>query len=264
MTKLILEEGSDVQLDTEQCSRTALERIRSSYYDAIISDYQMPAMDGIQLLKALRDSGDRTPFILFTGRGREEVAIEALNHGADFYLQKGGNVKVQFAELKNAVVQLAQRRTAELKVAQGERKYHDLVEGANSIILKIDTDGIILFLNSYGMRFFGVTEEIIGKPALGALVSPEEYSTMGLRQFFTDFLSKGQESVNYALPVKQGAEEAWVSLNVKAIRDAGDMIREFLIIGNDITEVKKVEIKLNTRTRCCGPPSTPVTKAYWW
>ncbi len=60
----------------------------------------MPGMDGIQLLKALRDSGDRTPFILFTGRGREEVAIEALNHGADFYLQKGGNVEVQFAELK--------------------------------------------------------------------------------------------------------------------------------------------------------------------
>lgn len=244
MTKLILEGDSGVQVDTEQFSKSALGRIASSSYDAIISDYQMPGMDGIELLKALRASGDHTPFILFTGRGREEVAIEALNNGADFYLQKGGNVKVQFAELKNAVVQLAQRRTAEMKVAQGESQYHDLVEGANSIILKIDTEGNILFLNSYGMRFFGVTGDVVGKPALGGLVRPEDYPGLSMDQFLIDFTSKELDSVNYTLPVKRGTGEAWVSLTVKAVRDPRRVIREFLLIGNDITEVKKVEIKL--------------------
>ena len=72
-------------------------------YDAIISDYQMPEMDGITFLKELKASGNTTPFIIFTGRGREEVAIEALNEGADFYLQKGGEPKSQFAELAHKI-----------------------------------------------------------------------------------------------------------------------------------------------------------------
>ena len=59
-------------------------------YDAIISDYQIPDMDGIEFLKKVRSSGNSIPFIIFTGKGREEVVIEALNAGADFYLQKGG------------------------------------------------------------------------------------------------------------------------------------------------------------------------------
>ena len=59
----------------------------------------MPDMNGIEFLKKVRASGNTIPFVLFTGRGREEVVIEALNEGANFYLQKGGEPKSQFAEL---------------------------------------------------------------------------------------------------------------------------------------------------------------------
>ena len=63
----------------------------------------MPEMDGIEFLKIVRGRGDKTPFIIFTGKWREEVVIEALNSGADFYLQKGGEPKSQFAELSNKI-----------------------------------------------------------------------------------------------------------------------------------------------------------------
>ena len=56
----------------------------------------MPVMDGISLLKSIRQRDGDIPFILFTGRGREEVVIDALNNGADFYIQKGGDIKAQF------------------------------------------------------------------------------------------------------------------------------------------------------------------------
>ena len=65
-----------------------MEKMAMSHYDAIICDYQMPEMNGIDLLKMVRAGGNKIPFIMFTGRGREEVLIEALNSGADFYLQK--------------------------------------------------------------------------------------------------------------------------------------------------------------------------------
>ena len=61
----------------------------------------MPGMDGIGFLKRVRASGNTIPFILFTGRGREEVVIQALNEGANFYLQKGGDPDAQFAELND-------------------------------------------------------------------------------------------------------------------------------------------------------------------
>ena len=57
----------------------------------------MPDTDGIAFLRKIRESSD-IPFILFTGRGREEVVIDAINNGVDFYLQKGGDPKSQFVE----------------------------------------------------------------------------------------------------------------------------------------------------------------------
>jgi len=71
--------------------------------DIIISDYQMPRENGIQFLKRIRSSGSQIPVIIFTGKGREEVVIEALNNGADFYVQKGGDVKAQFTDLAHKI-----------------------------------------------------------------------------------------------------------------------------------------------------------------
>jgi len=89
----------------------------------IVSDYQMPGMTGIELLATLRESGDTTPFIIFTGRGREEIVIEALNNGADFYVQKGGYPKAQFAELAHKIRHAASRKEAERRLLESEERY---------------------------------------------------------------------------------------------------------------------------------------------
>jgi len=79
VTKIFLERDGQLALDTFTDGREALESIRTGTYDVIIADYQMPEFDGISLLKTLRQEGVATPFVLFTGKGREEVAIEALH-----------------------------------------------------------------------------------------------------------------------------------------------------------------------------------------
>src|SRR5512133_322983 len=113
--KLYLEEEK-FSVDCEISGEIALTRIASGQYDAIISDYQMPAMNGIELLKAVRQRFGNIPFILFTGRGREEVVIAAINNGADFYLQKGGDPDAQFAELAHKIRQAVLRRRSENEI----------------------------------------------------------------------------------------------------------------------------------------------------
>jgi len=112
LAKRFLEADPEMRVDTSDSVRLALETIQDVPYDAIVSDFQMPEMDGITFLKKVRSSHPQLPFIIFTGRSREEVVIEALNNGADQYLQKGGNPTAQFAELNHMIRQAVERRRA--------------------------------------------------------------------------------------------------------------------------------------------------------
>lgn len=97
--KTFLEKVNNFSVDTLTSATEALTCISTKQYDVIISDYQMPGMDGIEFLQKVRESGSNVPFILFTGKGREEVVIEAINNGVDFYLQKGGQPKAMLRNL---------------------------------------------------------------------------------------------------------------------------------------------------------------------
>jgi len=91
LAKKFLERFHEFEVQTSPSAIEGLELLKSRVFDVIVSDYQMPGMDGILFLKSVRKDHGDIPFILFTGKGREDVAIEAINNGADFYLRKGGN-----------------------------------------------------------------------------------------------------------------------------------------------------------------------------
>ncbi len=124
----------------------------------------MPEMDGIELLKKVRSPGNTIPFILFTGKGREEVVIEAINSGADFYLQKGGDPMAQFAELAHKVRQAVNRRRAEAGVRDLERRDADLINFLPDATFAIDTAGTVIAWNRAMEEMTGVAAaEVLGK-----------------------------------------------------------------------------------------------------
>ncbi len=111
--KVFLEMTKDFEVITAPSASVALNLLKSNGIQAIVSDYQMPEMDGIEFLKKIRATDKRIPFIMFTGRGREEIAIEAFENGADFYLQKGGDPHAQFAELVHKIHAAVNHRKAD-------------------------------------------------------------------------------------------------------------------------------------------------------
>lgn len=114
LTKLTLERGGKLKVDVVHRAQEALELVHSGVYSCIISDYEMPEMNGLDFLKEVRNIDKNIPFILFSGRGREAVIIDAINTGADFYIQKGGEPKALFAELNHKVEYAIQQRNTRL------------------------------------------------------------------------------------------------------------------------------------------------------
>ena len=123
IAKIYLERSGEFRVDILESACMALDVMKTHAYDAVISDYQMPEMDGIGFLKVIRAAWPTLPFIIFTGRGREEVVIEALNCGADHYLQKGGGAKSQFAELMHIIIRSVERKRANETILHLNRLY---------------------------------------------------------------------------------------------------------------------------------------------
>ena len=158
LAQIFLERSGEFFVTTSTSAKEALESPLIQSCDIVISDYQMPDMDGIAFLKAIRERFGDLPVILFTGRGREEVVIEAINNGVDFYIQKGGDPEAQFAELAHKIRQAALMRRTQMTLAEQEQRYHDL-QNANDLIQSVAPDGHFLFVNKKWLDTLGYTEE---------------------------------------------------------------------------------------------------------
>jgi len=172
LVKLFLETSQEFSVDTKESAIEGLQAIKDRHYDAIISDFQMPGMDGIAFLKEIRSNFGDIPFIIFTGRGREEVVIEALNYGADFYLKKGGNSEALYTEIMHVIRRTIQMRQAEVTRAAQEQRYHDL-QNATDLIQSIAPDGHFLFVNRKWQDMLGYNEADLAKLTLFDIIDEE-------------------------------------------------------------------------------------------
>jgi PAS domain S-box-containing protein len=162
--KFFLEEDGQFDVDIITSASTALALLDTTTYDAIISDYEMPKMNGIEFLKTVRSSGKTIPFILFTGRGREEIVIQALNEGADFYLQKGGEPVSQFTELAHQIRIAVQQRMAETSIRDHEHREAEILNFLPDATFAIDKTGTVIAWNHAMEKMTGIKpSDILGK-----------------------------------------------------------------------------------------------------
>ena len=111
LSKTFLEVFHDIISDTVNSAREALQSLEENSYDVVISDYDMPFMDGITLLKTIRDKSINIPFILFTGVDREELMHQAIENGASSFIEKIGDPRAQYSELSKRIWQVVSSST---------------------------------------------------------------------------------------------------------------------------------------------------------
>lgn len=112
VAKLHLEMGGTFSVDTCRSASRALSAMQEKNYDAVIADYDMPVMTGLDFLKELKAKGDTTPFIMLTGVDLESVVMDTLNAGATYYIKKGTDLDTPFGDLSQKLSLAVRGRTA--------------------------------------------------------------------------------------------------------------------------------------------------------
>jgi len=251
LAKLFLELTGDFRVDTVTSAPAALDILASTPYDCIISDYQMPGMDGLVFLKTVRSRGNTVPFIIFTGKGREEVVIEALNSGADFYLQKGGDPKSQFVELAHKVRQA-------IRVKRAQKSMQDMVQGAPIPEFVIDSDHRVLFWNRALEEYSGIAaSQVVGttdhwkafypsqRPCLADLIVDGNID--GITRWYNGKQAKSSvvadnfEATDFFPSIKGGT---WLFFTAAPIRDPSGTIVGAIETLQDVTSIRKKEEEL--------------------
>jgi len=161
-------EGDSLEVVTEQSAETGLERLEADPIDCVVSDYDMPGTNGLEFLGAVRERHPDLPFILFTGKGSEEIASEAISAGVTDYLQKGSGTE-QYSVLANRIENTTRRRHAEREIRRGFRA----IETAREGISFLDEYGRFIYVNGAYADVYGYDrDELIGE--YWAVLYPEE------------------------------------------------------------------------------------------
>jgi len=257
IVKIFLEKTKEFSIDVTTSVNDILKSEKLKSYDAIISDYQMPDMDGISFLKYVHTELGDIPFIIFTGKGKEEVVIAALNNGADFYITKGSDPRFQFDELASNIKKAVKRRQLREGYKNSAQKLSDLVNFLPDATFAIDLEGKVIAWNKameemtgvknstilgegdriYALPFYGKKQDLLIDLVLHDSKEIGEKYPLVIRQ--DNKLISEKE-----FPMLYGGKGAYLWFIASPLYDATGNITGAIQVIRDITENKRVEQSL--------------------
>ncbi|MDD4325286.1 MAG: PAS domain S-box protein, partial [Candidatus Bathyarchaeota archaeon] len=242
VTKQILELEAGFTVESAVSADEAIKKLSTTVYDIVVSDFEMPQKDGLIFLKELREQNSHIPFVLFTGKGREEVAIKALNMGANGYYNKQGSPETVYGELIHGIKLCVElKRSADLnKLAEAR---FSAAFNLNSVALCISDfeTGLFIDCNEQFVNLFGYSrEELIGRQS--ALIL---YTNPLDRQQILDLLNKNRHLLNYEVNFKTKSGKLITALFSAKLIEVKNQIQILTTILN-ISESKQMKEKLKT------------------
>ena len=244
LAKAFLEITSEIRVVPALSAREGLEILKTDAFDAIVSDYQMPEMDGIVFLKEVRSVHGDIPFILFTGKGREEVVIEAISSGVDFYLQKGGDPKALYAELAHKIGIAIERKRAVRELKDSEARLRQIIDLVPHMIFAKDRDGNYILANRAVAEGYNTTvAELEGKSQ--AVFHGDENELRSMLEDDREVITTGKTKV---IPEEQYVDASGnhhiLQTTKVPFRVSGIDVPAVLGIAIDITGRKQAELEL--------------------
>jgi DNA-binding NarL/FixJ family response regulator len=236
--KILMEIDKRFEIDLAGCVDEAFKKIKQQKYDVIVSDYEMPRKNGLDFLKELREQKNRLPFILFTGKGREEVAIKALNLGADGYFNKQGSPETVYGELLHGIRMIKQRKEAESALYETQILMDSIINSTKDMIWSVSADDFcLLTFNKSLSDYFLKTQNLRLKRGMSLKeIMPSEQLVQKWIELNKRTLREGSLSLEYITSKDPRVLE--LTFNVLRKREKPFGIAVF---AKDITERKRTE-----------------------
>ena len=248
LTATFLEREDDkFTVETANSGNEVLERVDSHLPDCIVSDYNMPGMDGLELLQGVRENNPDLPFILFTGKGSEEVASEAISADVTDYLQKGTGSETY--ELLANRIRNAVNTRREAERADRQEELMRLTEFAGN------TGGFELDRESGRVLLTVGARRIIERPNLTEIPVEEaiELFHPDDREEVQQALEKGFEAGDKLRDTWRlhpgGSDERLLDVTITPVVESGEQVTKLRGAVNDITEKKTRERQLTELNR---------------
>lgn len=248
VAKQILEMKGAFQVDTAVSVAGAMEKMKKKTYDVIVSDYKMPFKDGLEFLKELRENGNGIPFIILTGARMEEVAGQALNLGADHYVNKRVDSEMMFNELAHNIRRAVERRRAYLAAWFTHERLRAIFDSSPNAIVIIDLQGNVVECNQETFRLtrFSSKKDVIGKSAMEFVEPMDRLRVSGnLKKTWEQGTVKDLE---FALLTRSGGR-CTGEISASVVEDSSGNPTSLVAIISDITERKRAENSLRQYSR---------------
>jgi len=242
VSKQILSMENNFEIDIATSVDEAFKKMETQNFDAVVSDYEMPLKNGLDFLKELRGQQRDIPFILFTGKGREEVVVKALNLGADSYINKNGSPETIYCELADAINKTVERKKSRKLHAESESKYRMLVEKSlQGIMIAQGTPPRVAFANASIGKMLGYSFEeftSLSPTEVAALIYHEDRAIFFNR--FRNRLEGKQADNSYEFRgVRKDGSIVWMEAFATRIEYDGQPAVQAMFL--DINERKKAE-----------------------
>ena len=234
-------EGFTVESETDPSEVATRLRSGSLDVDCVVSDYRMPEMDGLELLQTVREYDPDLPFILFTGRGSEEIAADAIAAGVTDYLQKGGSEA--YSILVNRIENVVENYRRQRELDRIHEQYQSLTENGSDIVCVQDGDGVIRYMSASAERILGVDPESLVGEDFFESVHPEDRDHVRAR---LSYLRSSEDAMETTVRYRyQNAAEEWRWLEAVLADERASSIDGFVVNARDVTEQieRKRELK---------------------
>jgi len=166
-------ENEQFAVDTAKSAAAGLDRLAEDAYDCIVSDYEMPGCTGVEFLRTVREEYPEQPFILYTGRGSEAVASEAISAGVTDYLQKETGTE-QYAVLANRIENAVGRQRTERELERTREYFGTILAHASDFVLIVDETGTVDYASPAVERALGYDPDEIEGTSAFEFVHPED------------------------------------------------------------------------------------------
>lgn len=160
-------------VETATSASEGLDTLTASEFDCIVSDYDMPGQSGIEFLEAVRNDNPDLPFILFTGKGSEEVASDAISAGVTDYLQKEGGTD-QYTVLANRIANAVEHDRSRRLVERSEQRLREIVDSLPHFLYVVDKNGTYRLANEALAEFHDKTVKEIEGANVADVLPPQK------------------------------------------------------------------------------------------